>query len=183
MAQPASYTVLNKEGVDLGAVYTNTASLTPETPSPPFAIGEEVIGNNGSQWIFCQASTSITANDWVAITGAGQANSMTSTNIAASGGVRIGVSPVTALAGNYFWAAINSTKMTAQLGAASNQGVLLYATAVAGVVSSVSTSGPAILGIVVVTSNSSLAASAGTVTMTWPRLGQPSLLGGGTGLI
>lgn len=177
MAQPAFYGTLNKDGVDMTVVYTVTASTTPETPAPPFLVGEQVFANNGSIFIFCQASTSISPNDFLAIKSSGQANSLTTTNIAASGGVQIGVAPgATAgnggtnpamLAGTYFWAALTGHQIPANaVAATTTSNVQLYTSATAGIVTSLTTSGVALGGIVVV---ASATANPQTFMLTWPR--------------
>lgn len=163
-------------GIDLNNVYVVSASLTPETPAPPFAIGTEVIGANGAQYIFVQASTSISANDFLAITGANQANSLTNTNVAAAGGVRIGVAPgapvvtstgIAAL--SYFWAALNGSQLIGNgVAASTTSNVQLLTSAVAGVVSSVTGSSGQPLGGVVMTLSAT--ANPQTFALTWPRI-------------
>ena len=113
MTQVTNYATEPQMGADFNQVYTVSASVTPETPAPPFNLGMVLLGQNGAKYLFVQASTSISANDFVAITAANQANSLTTTNLTSTGGVRIGVAPgspvVTSLgiaAASYFWAAV-----------------------------------------------------------------------------
>lgn len=176
MTAPTTWNTLPIEGVDVNQVYAVSASVTPETPAPPFLIGTEVIGTNGSQFVFVQASTSISANDFVAITGANEANSLTNTNVAATGGVRIGVAPgapvVTSVgiaAGSYFWAQMNGSQIKGNgVAATSTSNVQMYTSAVAGVVSSITGSSGVALGGVVVTASAT--ANPQTFELTWPRV-------------
>lgn len=169
----------NVLGVDVTSVYVSTAqSINPELSPQQFALGQMISAQNGGEFVFVQASASITGNDFVAITLAFQANSMTSTN-AQTAGMTIGVAPTTTvgvLAGQFFWAQTRGKAVVANLGSASATGVILYTTAVAGVLSSVtgSNSSIAIGGVICVASNSSLTATAGTVVMSWPRVVQLS---------
>src|SRR5271154_6777073 len=95
MATPVFYQTLNMVGIDPTTYYTWTASTTPETPAPPFIQGTQAFGSDGSQFVFVQASTSISLADFVCIGNASTfaaganyvANSMTTTNVQASMGV------------------------------------------------------------------------------------------------
>lgn len=176
MTQPTNYTTDSAVGVDFNQVYTVSASATPETPAPPFLIGTTLIGFFGAEYIFVQASTSISANDFIAITGANQANSLTNTNVEATGGVRIGVAPgapvvtSTGIAAQaYFWAALNGSQLAANgVAASTTSNVQLYTTAVAGVVSSVTGSSGVPLGGVILTASAT--ANPQTFELSWPRL-------------
>ena len=57
----------NKEGIDLNNVVVTVDSSTPEYPGAPFELGERVQGSNGSEWLFCIASATVTAFNMVAI--------------------------------------------------------------------------------------------------------------------
>ena len=62
------YTMDNKDGVDLNFAQTSISVTTdPSTPAPRAKLGDTVLGNNGSQWIFCQASATVTCYNVVAI--------------------------------------------------------------------------------------------------------------------
>jgi hypothetical protein len=122
MAQPVFYQTLNMVGIDPTLYYINTASVTPEYPAPPFIVGTQAFGSDGSQFVFVQASTSISLTDFVMITqgtAAGAvstqsgfiANSLSTTNVASSVPVGIGSSGLVLKqslsyipAGAYFWA-------------------------------------------------------------------------------
>jgi hypothetical protein len=180
MAQPTSYNTLNKEGVDVSVVYTMTASTTPETPAPPFAVGCICEGLLGSKWVFVQASTSITYNDWVTISGTMQANSMTSVNVVSSLGVMIGVAPgstanngggnAAILAGTYFWAQVQGAQVQANAIAASTaSNAQLFTSLTAGIVTSVASTSSVNLNGIVMTASAT--ANPQTFMLTWPRLG------------
>jgi hypothetical protein len=58
-------------GIDPTLYYTNIetagGSIIPEYPAPPFLPGTQAFGSDGSQFIFVQASTSISLTDFVVI--------------------------------------------------------------------------------------------------------------------
>lgn len=120
MAQPVFYQTLNMEGVDPTVYYLNTfsagGSITPEYPAPPFLPGTQAFGSDGSQFIFVQASTSISLTDFVTInTGQAvapfQANSVSTVNIVGSLAMGLGSTGLVLKqsvsfipAGAFFWA-------------------------------------------------------------------------------
>lgn len=200
MAQPVFYQTLNNLGVDPTVYFTNTASVTPETPAPPFLVGTQAFGSDGSQFVFVQASTSISLTDFVMITSgaAGSsylANSLTSTNVASSIPVGIGSTglvlrqSVTYIpAGAYFWALTRGQYVPATTSGGSgnpmfsNAGsVVMFTTATAGVITSTTVNASlaaAIAGIVCVNSITlstgigvSLVPAAGTLSSTGLTLG------------
>lgn len=167
MAQPVFYQTLNNLGVDPTAYYTFTASVTPETPAPPFTVGTRAFGSDGSEFVFVQASTSISLTDFVAInTGSWaapfMANSLTTTNVAssimygiASSGLVLKQSVTFIPAGAFFWACTKGTYLpaTTSNGLASNtSGVILFTSATAGVLTSVTGAGPALEGVICINS-------------------------------
>jgi len=200
MAQPVFYQTLNMEGVDPSVYYLNTfsagASITPEYPAPPFIPGTKAFGSDGSEFVFVQASTSISLTDFVAIN-AGQAvapyqaNSVTSTNIWASLLIGLGSTglvlrqSVTFIpAGAFFWACtkgqfLPATTSGTALGtggfAAGAGNTVLYVALTGvgtGILTSVSTTlSPALGGITVLNSISvsiptSIVPPVGTLTST-----------------
>src|SRR6266481_216616 len=96
MAQPVFYQTLNNLGVDPAlyyvAAFTAGGSIQPEYPAPPFLPGMRAFGSDGSEFVFVQASTSISLADFVMINVAASsgplysymANSLTSTNVFSS---------------------------------------------------------------------------------------------------
>jgi hypothetical protein len=62
------YTMDNKDGVDLNFIQTSVGVTTdPSIPAPRAKLGDRVQGNGGSEWIFVQASATVTAYNVVAI--------------------------------------------------------------------------------------------------------------------
>lgn len=181
MAQPVFYQTLNMLGVDPTLYYLNTAtaggSITPEYPAPPYIPGTQAFGSDGSQFVFVQASTSISLTDFVAINigqavAPYQANSVNTTNIFGSLLIGIGSSGLVLKqsvsfipAGAFFWACTKgqfipattsggvmaTTQNTAGVGA-----VALYVALTGvgtGILTSVSTTlSPGIAGIVCINS-------------------------------
>lgn len=178
MAQPVFYQTLNMVGFDPTLYYTFTASVTPETPAPPFIVGTQGFGSDGSQFVFVQASTSISLTDFVMITQGASgnfassngfiANSLTSTNVASSCPIGVGSSGLILKqsvsyipAGAYFWAltrGVNVPGYTSGAGSVFTQGnattgVFMYTTATPGVITSLTLStAAAFVGIVCVNS-------------------------------
>jgi hypothetical protein len=104
------YTMDNKEGVDLNVPQTISVTTNPELPTARLALGETVLGNNGSRWLFVQASSTVTANNLVAIDVNFAANDL-SASLAASLKYTIGIAQFQASvanAGDYFWACLEA---------------------------------------------------------------------------
>jgi hypothetical protein len=157
MAQPVFYQTLSMVGVDPTQYFAVSASATPETPAPPFLVGTQAFGSDGSQFVFVQASTSISLTDFVILNqganvyGASyMANSITTTNVASSLAIGLGSTGLVLKqsvsfipAGAYFWALTRGQNVPAgtSFGLASNTpGVILYTSATAGVLASVTLS-------------------------------------------
>lgn len=194
MATPAFYQTLSNMGVDPTVYYTWTASLTPETPAPPFLVGTQAFGSDGSQFVFVQASTSISLTDFVVINQGSQAapyqaNSVTTTNIAsslavglASTGLVVKQSVSFIPAAAYFWGCTRGQNIpaTTSNGLAGNTPVVaLFTSATAGVLTSVTTTTAyAFAGIVCINSitlstgiASSIVPPAGTLSSTGLTIG------------
>lgn len=185
MASPVFYQTLNMVGVDPTIFYvdiwTPGASIDPVYPAAPFIPGTQAFGSDGSQFVFVQASTSISLTDFVII-GAGttpnpyMANSVTSTVVTPS----LAPSPPIALAatglilkqsvsyipaGAMFWACTKGNFIPASnsyVGGLATGNVALYTTTTAGALatSSVTSDGAQFSGITVISSLSiSIAAS------------------------
>jgi hypothetical protein len=177
MAQPVFYQTLNMLGVDPTVYYLNIgtagASITPEFPATPFIPGMQAFGSDGSQFVFVQASTSISLTDFVMINigpaaDPYQANSITTTNVTTSLAVGIGSTGLILKqsvsfipAGSYFWActkgqSIPATTSGGTTGLATNTGgVQLFTTSTAGAILSQTVSASlntAIVGIICINS-------------------------------
>lgn len=82
------YTMDNKLGVTLYAAplavvssVNTSAAPNPDVPAAPMNIGDRVQGNAGSEWMYVQASATVTANNLIAIDINGKVESLTSTHI------------------------------------------------------------------------------------------------------
>ena len=102
-----NFNTLNSEGIDFTQVFQlNTA--TPEYPNAPFAAGTIAEGSGGSEFVYCQGTTAITANGVVQIDSTFTATALANSATVAFGQIA-GVCPnaVTAIAGtitkNFFW--------------------------------------------------------------------------------
>jgi hypothetical protein len=164
------YAESNKEGVDLNYVQTVNTTTNPEIPGPTHKLGDVVKGNNDSEWLFVQASTTVTQNNVIAIDVNFAANNLTTT-IASSNVYSYGIAEfqsTLANAGDYFWALRRASGgATVNVSATAAHGVQLYiATAVAGGGSLTSTaSGTAVKNIFV---NTSLVAASAFVDVVIP---------------
>lgn len=172
MAQPVYYQTLNMVGIDPTIYYTNLptqgASVTPEYPAPPFIAGTRAFGSDSSEFIFVQASTSISIGDFVVVNAGTttfpfSASSITTTNAQAANTVTMGSSglvlkqSVTFIPANaYFWCCTkgNFVQALTNNGLGTNApNVYLYTGATAGVLSSTSaTAATALAGIVCINS-------------------------------
>lgn len=104
------YTEVPKEGVNLNGTET-IATTALDVPAPRAKLGDIVQGNNASEWVFVQASTTVTANNLVAIDVNFACNNLTAT-LAASLKYAVGMAlfsqATVANAGDYFWAALQA---------------------------------------------------------------------------
>lgn len=163
MPQPVFYQTLNMVGIDPTIFYANLysagGSVLPEYPAPPFLPGTLAFGSDGSQFIFLQASTSISLTDFVVITayassGSATANPFTAnsiTNTNASSSLAIGLASTGLVlkqsvsfipSGAMFWGCTKGTFLPATTSAnstssglatsATGAGTLLYTTSTAG---------------------------------------------------
>ncbi len=116
------YTMDGKEGVDLNNVQTSvTITNDPSIPGPRAKLGDRVQGNNGSEWMFCVAGTTVTAFNLVAISPGFSAQAATSALIVSNAyvfgvaefqplpGTSVGAAAGgRANTGDYFWALIKA---------------------------------------------------------------------------
>lgn len=175
MPQPANFSTLQVEGVDVTTYWVVSASLTPETPAPPFVVGQRVFANNGAEFVFVQASTTLDFGDFLAVKNSFLANGLTNTNVVSSLGCAIGIvgavvaQSVTYIpAGAYFWAQMRGSSIS---GNARNicttaPPVQLFTSATAGAVTSVTTSSTLAAGLAGIECISS---TTPIWNFTWPR--------------
>lgn len=99
-----------KPGFNPNLTFTVNTTTNPEVPAPNFLLGERVNGINGSEWIWVQASATITANNLVAISNAFKATVLSSA-LAVSDQYSIGVAEFqvsAAATADYFWALLKA---------------------------------------------------------------------------
>jgi hypothetical protein len=60
MANPVIYSTTVQSGIDINSVFMLDTN-TPEYPAPPFYPGEIAWGTDGSSWVYCTASQTLTA--------------------------------------------------------------------------------------------------------------------------
>ena len=137
------YTMDNKAGVDLNYPQTISASTNPDYPAPSAKLLDRVQGNMGSEWVFVQASTTVSANNLVVISNTGIANNMTSA-LQASHVYAYGVAEFqasNAQPGDFFWALLKANGgVGVTVSPSAGRGVQLYISALAGAVTSSVTS-------------------------------------------
>lgn len=114
------YSTSSQEGVDINNVYIQSSG-TPEYPAPPFIPGTMAWGTDGSEWVFCTASVTITAGSVVVVSAVpgswsvaliggatiAAASAPIGQLIAVTGGTTgsVGVpAPAAPQTGTYFWA-------------------------------------------------------------------------------
>jgi hypothetical protein len=192
MAVPVFYQTLNMIGVDPTVYYaglgTAGGSVTPEYPAPPFIPGTRAFGSDGSEFVWVQASTSISLSDFVVINAGNavnpfMANSVTTTNVSGSLNIELAstglvlkqsVSFIPAAA--MFWACVKGDFIPATTSGgnltSSTTGQAVYTTATAGQMTSSGTaSAGGFAGITVVNSltvsiPATVVPQAGTLTST-----------------
>lgn len=175
MATPSNFGLTPITGVDPTTFYAVSASLTPETPAPPFSLGQVVLGSNGAEYVFVQASTSIALGDFIAINNVFQANSLTNTNVVQTSGARIAMASATVRqsitsipAGAFFWAVTRGASQSGNAASAvtATGSVQLFTTATAGAITSVTTSSTLAAGLAGIECVSSVTP---LFNLTWPR--------------
>lgn len=146
-----------KEGLGLNTVIPYAqAGGTADYPAPPAKLLDRVQGNYGSEWLFVQASSTVSQYNCVVIDNSGNANNMTSalvaSNVYAYGFAQFAATQAngssTAGQGDYFWALLKANGgVGINLSASAGRGVQLYISgAVPGAFTSSVTSN-AIMGI------------------------------------
>lgn len=124
-------------------------------------VGETVKGNNGSEWMYVQASAAGTISQYDCVAIQASATAAPVTHALARAGNSIGVAQVTFATAEYGWVAINGHALTVNLLAAEAVGVTLYTTDTAGKLADATASGSAatIFGLTLVATASGSTAS------------------------
>lgn len=147
------YTMDGKLGVNLYSAplgvlssVNTSAAPNPDLIAPPMQIGDRVQGNAGSEWMYVQASATVTANNLIAIDINGKCESLTSLHIL-SGTYTYGIATFQATQANladYFFSCIkaaNGIGLNANTTVSVASGSALYISTEPGRVTS--TAGPA----------------------------------------
>lgn len=151
---------LNTEGIDFNATYTSydqtaavTATNSPDNPGPPFSQGFYARGTGESDYVFVKASAAINKGDVCLISTTYTAAGVTTTN--ATFGSLLGVAQGAIASGAYGWLQRAGTCQNIGTAAAVVTNVQLAATASAGLVDDVTTTGlKSLNGIVTATATS-----------------------------
>ena len=67
MAVPAIYSTTTQEGIDINSVFYLDTKTYPEYPAAPFLPGELAWGTDGSHWVYCTASISLSNGNVVLV--------------------------------------------------------------------------------------------------------------------
>jgi hypothetical protein len=116
----------------LGAWVLDTQAISTtslEYPAPPFAVGTRAIGNNGTEWMYVQASAAVTATFACVISVTNTVAHMTTTT--GLRGLLVGVPAVDIAANSYGWVQIKGPA-NLQVLASAAANVRLNTTATAG---------------------------------------------------
>lgn len=152
----------------VGPWITDAFTTTAEYPTPPFAVGTQVNGINGSVWIYVQASAAITAAYACVISTTHTAAHMTTTT--GLRGLLVGVPMVDIPNGSYGWLQVKGPA-NLQVLASAAANVRLNTTATAGALDDDGTAGAKeVLGIALTTAR---AATNGTAPamLNYPAVG------------
>lgn len=137
------YAMDNKLGVDLNTVISSVGSGVnpepPDYPAPPMKLGDRVQGNNGSEWVYVQASATVTAFNIIAIDSnykvANATTAMLTSNLYAFGIAEFqgissdGTSLLNAQPNDFFWAMLKcaqGARVNAVIAASVAPGSALY---------------------------------------------------------
>lgn len=166
------FSTLNTEGIDVLQTYTINSS-TPEYPGPPFELGQVTIGNDGTQWIWLKASTTISQYAAVGVDPSTFYGNPFSSTMAAAG-YAVAWPQVAVNGGDYFWAAMQGRgggNFSILVASSCAAGVALYTTTTPGVLDDSATATQVLIeGVVIVTTQASTTGLAGALAIaTYPR--------------
>lgn len=184
----AIYSTTNAEGVDINSVFALSTG-TPEYPNPPFGVGTQAFGTDGSAWVYCTASITIgngsavlvsnTPGSWsvALVGGATVATAPTGTLVGVVGGstgTMVVPAPSGSQTGMYFWIQRGGNAPNLKTAASTTKNVQLYSSATTGGTLSSSAGGAAttyqVNGVVVSVATGS-AAGPNSAILNWPVVG------------
>ncbi len=160
-----AYSTIGFEGANLTQALT-VSSTTPEYPGAPITVGQRVIGDAGSEYVYVKvaSSKSCTAGDFVVVTdhSAWTIDQLSNSTGKGKLGSRVGIAMATATAGQYLWIQIAgyTAAVNAATGATAN--TALHTSATAGRVAASGTGGTtaAVNGVVLLATAASNTAAA-----------------------
>lgn len=159
---------LNAEGINFNLTYTpydQTAAISstnsPDNPGPPFTVGYQALGSNGSKWVFIKAASAITISQ---VVGVDQTTWLGAplTKAMADAGRAIGIAPTAIGSGVYGWIQLTGSG-SATLKNSCLPNVPLYTSASAGMLDDTSASQTRIYGI----RSQVTATSSGSIKLCW----------------
>ncbi len=160
-----------KLGADLTATNPLYTDATLPTVGPQsnldFELGDTVRGVDSTEWVFVQASGSITQYDFVGIDENYQAASLTKGMV--DDGFHIGIAQVTFADNDGGWVVIRGSNIKGAVLASCAADVALYSSGTAGHVDDTSASQTKIDGIVAITTNGTSSATNVEMMLTWPK--------------
>lgn len=167
------YSTIGFEGAALQQAQTVSVN-TPEYPGVQVTLGQRVIAENGSEWIYVQLATgaSAVAGDLMVVTASAtwQVAQLSSTNGKPLFGSRVGVAGATATAGQYIWIQFSGYAPAANVVTGATAFTAMHTGATAGRISATATAGTtaAVTGIVAL---ATAAANTAAVYMTGAAIG------------
>lgn len=162
-----SFSISNMEGVNVSQ-FTTVSASTPEYPNPPFAVGTTTAGNNGTWWMYVQASAAVTATFACVISTTHTIQHLTTTT--GLRGLLVGFPSIDIPSGSYGWVQVKGPA-SVQVLASAVANTRLNTTATAGAMDDDGTaSTKEVLGIALTTTR---AASQGPAPamLNWPAVG------------
>lgn len=160
-----------KVGVDVTATNPLYADATLPTVGPQqnmdIDLGDCVLGEDGTEFQYCQASGALIQFYWVGVDENNQAAHLT--KAMADDGFTIGVAQVAADDNDGVWIAIRGRNLNGQVLGSVAADVALFTSATAGHLDDTSASQTKIDGVVAVAANATSSATSVEVLMTFPR--------------
>lgn len=160
------------EGVNFNTTYVAydqtaavSATNSPDNPGPPFQVGTVVKGTGDSEFVFVKAGATINLGDCCVITSTTQIANPATTTLALKG-LQVGFAQVAIANGAFGWLQRSGACANINVAASCVQNVLLYTTAVAGVLDDAVTTGT-ILGAVITTTVTGAATVPGTTNQSF----------------
>ncbi len=156
------YSTSNTAGINFTQTFTPPAAGSYNTGQlAPLALGQIVEGTDGSKWVYCLAgSGGVTGLGYVVVMDEAFGAVMMSNSVGGLGD-KIGVSPVAASAGDYFWVQVYGTCDDIRVAASCAANVVLASTTTAGEIDdAVATPTKNITGIILTTARGGTAGNA-----------------------